>query len=164
MLVISLRTVFLPNARKRLTLKQAQIRLPLSISWYFGFNKVMITSTAWSATLEDLKLDNNNNIIVLYWHCNNIIITSFPQVNKEQDRNTTSKLMQHTCKTFCQNMVSFIITVTLKSKLPPSSHKTRNGSSHDLNQKVYNYAIHVLWEIMTCKGHLLCDSHGAKRI
>ena len=57
MLVISLRTVFLPNAIRRLTLKQAQIRLPLSISWYFGFNKVMITSIAWSATLEDLKLD-----------------------------------------------------------------------------------------------------------
>ena len=36
---------------------KTSLQLPLSISWYFGFNKVMITSIAWSATLEDLKLD-----------------------------------------------------------------------------------------------------------
>ena len=140
---------------------KASLLLPLSISWYFGFNKVIITSIAWSATLEDLKLDMT--IIMLSYFINTVITSSshFPKLTR--NRTGTALQMQHTYKTFSWNMGSFFITVMLKSKLPPSSHKIRNGIAHDLNQIVYN-AIRVSWEIITCKGHLLCDSHSAKRL
>lgn len=133
MLIISLSNNLF--TKRRLTLKQAQVPLPLSISWYFGFNKVMITSTAWSATLEDLKL--NMTIISLYF-INNVITSSSLHFSKlTRNRTGVPLQMQHTCKTFCWNMVSFFITVTLKSKLPPSSHKTGNGIAHELNLVVY---------------------------
>ena len=63
-------------------------------------------------------------------------------------------------------MVCFCITELYAQKKVTtqlSQDKKSNGIAHDLNQVVYN-AIYVSWEISTSKGHLLCDSHGPKRI
>ena len=93
----------------------------------------MITSIAWSATLEDLKLDMT--IIILLYFINTVITSSlhFPKLTRNRT-GIALQMLEHG---------ELLITVMLKTKLPPSSHKTRNGSSHDLNQVVYNYAIHV---------------------
>ena len=64
---------------------KTSLRLPLSISWYFGFNKVMIMSIAWSATLEDLKL--NMTIIILLYFINFVITSSslhFPKLTRNR--------------------------------------------------------------------------------
>ena len=152
MLVNSQCNLFTKQEKVIIDLKTS-LRLPLSISWYFGFNKVMITSIAWSATPEDLKLDMT--IIILLYFINTVITSSlhFPKLTWNRT-GIALQMLEHG---------ELFITVMLKTKLPPSSHKTRNGIVHDSNQVVYN-AIHVSWEIITCKGHLLCYSHGTKRI
>ena len=94
----------------------------------------MITSIAWSATPENLKL--GMTIIILLYFINTVITSSlhFPKLTRNRT-GTALQMLEHG---------ELFIIVMLKTKLPPSSHKTRNGITHDLNHVAYmDNAIHV---------------------